>query len=114
MIQLKRFADGRKLFEQALQIMGQIPNGEGEAAVTCLNLADLVSAEAEAAGDEDALICAAAETENLVEKAWQLLNTPTLPRDEYYRFICEKCSPVMAHYGRLDQAEELQARAENR
>ena len=48
----------------------------------------------------------------LVEKAWKFLNTPALPRDGYYRFICRKCSPVMAYYGRLDQAEELRSRAE--
>lgn len=112
MIPLKRFAEGRELFQQALQVMSTVPNGEGEAAVTCLNLADLASAEADAAGNEDALIHAAEETENLVEKAWKFLNTPALPRDGYYRFICRKCSPVMAYYGRLDQAEELRSRAE--
>ena len=51
------------------------------------------------------------ETERLVERAWALLNTSTLPRDAAYRFICEKCAPVMAHYGRLDWAEELRRRA---
>ena len=108
---LGRFAEGRKLYEQALQAVARTRDGEGEAAMTCLNLADLVSAEAEGREDEDALIQAAEETERLVEKAWMLLNTPSLPHDSYYRFICDKCAPVMAHYGRLDYAEELEKRA---
>ena len=111
MISLGRFAEGRQLFDQALAVMSTVPCGEGEAAVTCLNLADLSSAEAEAAGDEESLIRAAEETERLVERAWALLNTSTLPRDAAYRFICEKCAPVMAHYGRLDWAEALRKRA---
>lgn len=114
MISLKRFAEGRALFEQALKVMSRVTNGEGESAVTCLNLADLVSAEAEEKGDEDSLIRAAKETEGLVVRAWQLLNTPTLPRNAYDRFICGKCAPVMAFYGRLDWAEALQARAEGK
>ena len=112
MISLERFAEGRALFERALEVVRRHAGGEGEAAITCLNLADLASAEAEAAGDEDALVRAAEETEQLVARAWELLNAPELPRDAYYRFICGKCAPVMAHYGRLDWAEELQARAE--
>lgn len=114
MIPLKRFSEGRVLFEKALEVMSRVPNGEGESAVTCLNLADLVSAEAEEKGDEDSLIRAAEETEGLVVRAWQLLNTPTLPRNAYDRFICGKCAPVMAFYGRLDWAEALQARAEGK
>ena len=55
MISLGRFAEGRQLFDRALAVMSTVPCGEGEAAVTCLNLADLSSAEAEAAGDEESL-----------------------------------------------------------
>ena len=54
---------------------------------------------------------AAQKAEQLVERAWALLNTSTLPRDAAYRFICEKCAPVIAHYGRLDWAEALRKRA---
>ena len=111
---LRKYREGRAFFGRALEVMSHVPAGEGEAAVSCLNLADLVSAEAEENGDEDSLIRAAEETESLVDRAWELLNTPTLPRDGYYRFICGKCAPVMAHYGRLEQADELQARAEGK
>ena len=113
MIPLKRFAEGRTLFEKALRVMASVPGGEREAAVTCLNLADLASAEAEEAGDEDTLIHAAEETEKLVNRAWELLNAPGLSRDEEDRFVCGKCAPVMAHYGRLDWAETLWARAKS-
>ena len=110
-LSLKRFSEGRMLFDRALRTMEGVSGGEGERAVTCLNLADLISAEADGAEDEDSLIRAAEETEALVEQAWQLLNEPTLSRDAYYRFICGKCAPVMAHYGRLEEAEELRRRS---
>ncbi len=106
---LGRFQEGRELFALALQVTSRVPHAEGEAAMTCLNLADLVSAEAEAAGDEDSLIRAAEETEELVDRAWELLMTPDLPRDGYYRFICDKCAPVFDHYGRLEEAEKLRS-----
>ena len=108
---LGRWSEGRALYERALAVMEKIPGGEGERAVTCLNWADLASAEADAVGTEEALIRAAEETEALVERAWALLNDPALPRDAYYRFICGKCAPVMAHYGRLEEAETLRRRA---
>ncbi len=108
---LGRWAEGRALFARALAVMERVPDGEGEMAITCLNLADLVSAEAEGQEDEDSLIRAAEETEALVDRAWELLNTPTLPRDAADRFLCSKCAPVMAYYGRLEEARLLRERA---
>ena len=55
---------------------------------------------------------AAEETEALVKKAWTLLNSPDLPRNEYTRYIFGKCAPVFEHYGALDWAEELRRAAE--
>ncbi len=108
---LGRWEEGRALFARALAVMERVPDGEGEMAITCLNLADLVSAEAEGQEDEDSLIRAAEETEALVDRAWALLNTPTLPRDAADRFLCGKCAPVMAYYGRLEEARQLRERA---
>ena len=107
---LKRYPEGRKLYSDALKVMGRVKNGESEAAITCLNLADLLNEEA-GGGDEEALIKAAEETEQLVEKAWEMLNTPSLPRDAYYRFICGKCAPVFGHYGYLEYERLLKERA---
>ncbi len=106
---LGRLAEGRELFGKALEVMKKVPGGEGEAAVTCLNLADLASMEAEGQEDEESLIRAAEETETLVDRAWELLGTPSLSRDTYYRFLCDKCAPVFEHYGRLEEAEKLRA-----
>ena len=104
------FPEGKALYADALRIMEGIPHGEGEMAITCLNLADLISAESEGTESEEDLVRAAEETERLVDRAWQLLNTPDLPRNAWYRFICEKCAPVMAHYGRLEEAKALSER----
>lgn len=109
---LGHYDEGRKLFKAAFDISASRPEGKGEAAITCLNIADLASAEADSLDDEASLESAAEETEALVDKAWELLNSPDLPQDEYTRYIYEKCAPVFEHYGALDRAEELRKRAE--
>ncbi len=109
-MRLSRYDEARRLFEKALAAVRRIPGNEAEQAVTLLNMADLVNEEA-GGGDEDALIAAAEETERLCDEAWNLLDSPSLPRDEDYRFYCSKCAPVFGHYGYLDRERQLLARA---
>ena len=39
------------------------------------------------------------EIADLMDRALELLETPSLPRDGYYDFVREKCAPAFAHYG---------------
>ena len=48
----------------------------------------------------------------LLDKAYDLLNTPDVTHDGYYAFVCEKCAPTFAYYGYFMDAEELTKRAE--
>jgi hypothetical protein len=69
-------------------------------------MADVVAAE-QGLEDGEAQIFA------LVDRAWELLQDESAPRDGYYAFVCEKCAPSFSYYGYFAAAEELQNTARN-
>ena len=91
-VSLRRFDEARTLYGKALETMKTMPNGELEQAITYLNMADAAQAELGAEEAEPLVF-------DLVDKAWDLLNTPSLPRNGYYAFVCEKCAPTFEYYG---------------
>ena len=101
---LKRYDEAWALYDHALNVMGKVPGGELEQAITYLNMADLHYTQA-GSGLVDT------EIEDDLAKAWQLLNAGNAPRDGYYAFVCEKCAPTFEWYGEDDRAAELTARA---
>ena len=100
-----RFKQAFALYDKAMEQMRLVPNGELEQAITCLNRADALEAEK---GPE----AAEKEIEDLLDTASVLLDTPSVPRDGYYAFVCEKCAPSFSYYGYFLEAEELSRRAE--
>ena len=102
---LSRFREAVSLFESALRIMRKQPFGAREAAITLLNMADVHAREI---GPE------AAETmiSDRLREAEGLLMDPSLPRDEYHAFVCEKCEPSFRYYGYFAAADRLHERAE--
>lgn len=98
-----RYGEAGELFRKALRVMEQQEQGELEQAITWLNLADALEAEA---GPE----AAAEACEEYAEKAAELLDSPGLIRNGYYAFVCEKCAPVFGHYGYFAEEAELQRR----
>ena len=103
LVDLKKYREAKDLYHKAIAVMEKQKNGELEIAITCLNLADLVNAESGIeAGDK--------EIEKLLQKAEELLNTTTLPRDGYYAYVCEKCAPVFGYYGCFLTEQELNRR----
>ncbi len=99
------FRQAFALYEKAMEQMRLVPNGELEQAITCLNRADALEAEK----GPDA---ADKEIADLLDEASALLDTPTVPRDGYYAFVCEKCAPAFSYHGYFLEAEELTRRAE--
>ena len=99
----KEFNKAKELLFNAVDIMNKQENGEADAAISYLNLADLVTASD---GAEEGAV----EIDTYVSKAQELLETPTLPRDGYYAFVCEKCAPVFGYYGCFAFEEELKKR----
>ncbi|MBO4364673.1 MAG: tetratricopeptide repeat protein [Eggerthellaceae bacterium] len=49
--------------------------------------------------------------ECFLDTALELLDTPSVPRDGYYAFVCEKCAPVFAYYGYFLADADLKERA---
>ena len=101
---IEEYEEALKLYEKALEQMKKVPAGELEQAVTYLNMADAVNYEK---GSEQAQ----EQTDEWLETAFSLLDTPDVPRDGYYAFVCEKCAPVFSYYGYFLQAQDLEGRA---
>ena len=95
-----------ELYEKALEKMATVPNGVLEMAITYLNIANAEEAE-------KGMEAAEARIFELLDKAADLLDTPSVPHDGYYAFVCEKCAPVFAYYGYFMNAEDLKKRAED-
>ena len=101
---LKRFGEAYEAFLKALSIMGKVENGALEQAITYLNLANAVELEHGLEKGEQKI-------GQYLDKAAALLDDPSLPRDGYYAFVCEKCAPTFDYYGYFLVADDLSERA---
>ena len=101
----KQFQEAEACYRKALSVMAQVEHGEAEAAITYLNLADL-------AAEELGLLESEAIVSAYLDKAETLLETPTLPHNGNYAFVCEKCAPTFDYFGRFAYAKELKTRSE--
>ena len=106
LVELRRFDEAFECYEKALAVMEQAENGEPEQAVTWLNMAN-------AAEDSLGIEAAIEQIEEYVHKAMTLLDTPGLPRDGNYAFVCEKCAPTFDYYGQFVYAAALRERAKS-
>jgi len=102
---LKQFPDAHSLYDLAMEKMEQVPNGELEQALTCLNKASALESEL-------GLESAEAKIFSLLDQAYELLHGSTAPADGYFAFVCETCVPTFSYYGYFFAAEELQEKAE--
>ena len=103
---LEKYDEAFKLYEKALEVMKEVPNGELEQAITYLNMADLKEAMLGSEKAESVVF-------EYLDKAQELLDTPSLKRDGYYAFVCEKCAPSFEYYGYFLVAKDLKNRAES-
>lgn len=103
---LEKYDEAFKLYEKALEVMKRVENGELEQAITYLNMADLKEAMLGSEKAESVVF-------EYLDKAQELLDTPSLKRDGYYAFVCEKCAPSFEYYGYFLVAKDLKNRAES-
>ncbi len=103
---LGRYGEAEALYHRAMAAMEKAPHGALEAAITCLNLADLVKARDGMEAGERAIYA-------LADRAVALLDDPALEHDGYYAFVCEKCAPTLDYYGYFDDAQRLKEEAEH-
>ena len=101
---LGRYEDAMALYDLAMEKMAAVPGGALEQAVTCLNRADTLTARDGAEQTEQSV-------RELLDQAWDLLRDPTVPRDGYYAFVCEKCAPAFGYYGYFLAADTLSREA---
>ena len=104
-VALRRFEEAFLYYRKALLQMEQVPGGELEQAITCLNMADAAAAEK---GPEEG----EGQIGTYLDLAAKLLQTENAPRDGYYAFVCEKCAPAFEYYGYFLDAERLKKEAE--
>ena len=100
---VKRFADAEESYKKALGVMEKTEHGEADAAITYVNMAHLYETWKEES-EEFVSSC--------MERAKELLDTPSLPRNGYYAFVCSKCAPSFGYFGYFLEDAELKKRAE--
>ena len=105
LMDLENYVDAEVLYGKAIKVMKCVTNGELEQAITLLNIANCIEWQtgAEAGAEKIA---------ELVEEAYELLSTESVPRNGYYAFVCEKCAPTFSYYGFDEMARDLATRAE--
>ena len=103
-VALKHFEEAFIYYDKALHCMEKVKNGELERAITYLNMADAYTSQL---GSETA----ESKVFDLVDKAYDLLNTASVPKDGYYAFVCEKCAPSFSYYGYFAAADEFNRKA---
>ncbi len=101
LVDLKRYKEAESLYKRALAVMEKAEHGQADAAVTYVNMAHLYETWQ---NDEEKISAC-------MEQAEELLNTPSLPRNGYYAFVCSKCAPSFGYFGYFLVDEELQKRA---
>ena len=101
---LNRYGEAIEYYEKAINIMTQSENGELEAAISYLNMANAKEAQVGSEAAEEFI-------SDCVEKAKVLIDTKTLKRDGYYAFVCDKCAPTFEYYGYFLYANELKETA---
>ena len=89
-------------FQLALRVIAHSRNPDNELAVTWCNLAELYDRQ----DPEDPRIG------ECMEKAWEHLNAPGLPRNGYHAFTISKCAPSFDYFGYFLYSKELKERAE--
>lgn len=110
---LGQFDAAENYYNDAINILSNNVDGELDAAISHLNLADLFYKKYQVdASDNYSKYGDKIEEHCLV--AWELLNKKGIVHDDYYRFVCEKCAPTFAYYGYFVYEKELNTRANER
>lgn len=89
-------------FRLALKTIENCENPGNDMAVTFCNMAEMYDKQ----DPEDERIG------RCMERAWELLNDESLPRDGYHAFTISKCAPTFGYFGYFLYAKELRERAE--
>lgn len=95
------YDQAERYFRLAMSVIARCESPDNELAVTLCNMAEMY----DRIDHEDERIG------NCMEKAWEHLNAPGLPRDGYHAFTISKCAPSFDYFGYFIWAKELKERA---
>lgn len=112
LVDIGQFVAAEKLYESAINIMLKNESGELDAAISYLNLADLLYKKYTIDPSGDYTKYGDMINKNCIA-AWNLLNKDGVLRDAYYRFVADKCAGVFGFYGYFLYEQELKKRAAN-
>ena len=101
--ELERYDDAEDNLEIALEILQKSGKHDGEMAVGLINLAHLVYDRNSADTDR---------VEQLLDRAWDKINSANIEHDANYAFIISKCAPSFRYFNRGDEADALEAVAQ--
>lgn len=110
---LGQYDAAENLYNDAINIMNNNANGELDAAISHLNLADLLYKKYKSDPSDDYKMYGD-EIEKHCIIAWELIDKKNVVHDDYYRFVCEKCAPTFGYYGYFIYEKELRKRADTR
>lgn len=106
LVDMRDFESAYELYRRALEVMSNNRYGQLEMAITYLNMANAKEADlGPIEADEYINEC--------IDRARELLDTPDIPRNGYYAFVCEKCAPTFGYYGYFLDEREYSRRAQN-
>ncbi len=98
--ELKRYDEAELNLLIATEILKEEGNHDGEVAIGLINLAHCVYDR----NEKDT-----ARVEDILDEAWNYINSPRQPHDANYAFIISKCAPSLRYFNRFDEADALEA-----
>lgn len=110
LVDLGQYDAAEKKYNAAIEILSKSEKGALDEAISYLNLADLLYKKYKTDPSDDYSKYGSGIEKNCLI-AWELLNEKDIPKDAYYRFVCEKCAPTFGYYGYFVYERELKKRA---
>ena len=104
LVGLKRFEEAKDLYNKAIETVKNCENGELEIAMTYLNMLDALISEKGICEEIDE------KATMLLYQAQCMLDTESLPRDDYYAYVLDKCVSIYEFFGWNGYAKELRER----
>ncbi len=96
--ELKRYDEAKAAWNEAIDILKKIGSHAGEIAVSLIMLAHLTYDMDDTAYDT---------VEELLDLAWEYINSDDQPKDHRYAFILSKCVPSFEYFKRPLEAKAL-------
>jgi tetratricopeptide (TPR) repeat protein len=95
---LKRYDEAEKAWLEAIEILKRTGGHDGEIAISLVMLAHLTFDRDENACDR---------VEELLDEAWDRLNSDDQPKDGNYAYVLRKCAPSFDYFQRPMEAQAL-------